>query len=168
MGTKINLSGNTKNEFGASPLVPNWVRGIQDGSKNQPKTDQKMRSTWKSILASIWDRFWWVFGAKLDPCWLQKPIQKVINFVIIFWAIPKRDYGGWRGSSAPPPGHHKWCPLDSRSGVQYPKGTVNRDWVLVPGFWHALGRWPGEFRSIPLIEITASTNIKNVFLIFFW
>ena len=32
-----------------------------------------------------------------------------------------------------PPGHHKWCPLVSRTGVQYPKGTVTRDWGLVPG-----------------------------------
>ena len=36
---KLAFSENVKNAFGASPLVPNWVRGIQDGSKNQSEID---------------------------------------------------------------------------------------------------------------------------------
>ena len=46
-----------KNAFGASPLVPNWVQGIQVGSKNQPKIDPNMESKMECILASILKRF---------------------------------------------------------------------------------------------------------------
>ena len=34
-----------KNQLNASPLAPNWVRGVQVGSKNRSTIDQKMRST---------------------------------------------------------------------------------------------------------------------------
>ena len=36
---KLAFSENVKNAFGASPLVPNWVRGIQHGSKHRTETD---------------------------------------------------------------------------------------------------------------------------------
>ena len=39
IASKMEFSENVKNAFGASPLVPNWVRGIQDGSKNRSKID---------------------------------------------------------------------------------------------------------------------------------
>ena len=41
------------------------VWGVEVGSKNRSKIDQKMTSTWKGILASIFLRFWWIWEAKL-------------------------------------------------------------------------------------------------------
>ena len=55
--------------------MPNWVRGVQVGSKNRSKIDQKMRSTWEGILASIFNGFWWILGAKLGPSWEGKSSQ---------------------------------------------------------------------------------------------
>ena len=60
------------------------VLGVEVGTKNRSKTDQKMQSTWEGILASIFHRFSWIFGANLEPCWLPKTIQKVINFDVNF------------------------------------------------------------------------------------
>ena len=41
------------------------VLGVEVGSKNPSKNDQKMKSTWEGILASIFDGFWWILGGKL-------------------------------------------------------------------------------------------------------
>ena len=71
-----------KNQLNASPLAPNWVRGVQVGSKNRSKIDQKRRSTWEGILASIFDRFWWILGGKLGSKIEQKSIQKAIEKVM--------------------------------------------------------------------------------------
>ena len=38
------------------------VRRVQVRSKNRTKVDQKARSTWESILASIFYRFKWILG----------------------------------------------------------------------------------------------------------
>ena len=42
-----------------------------------------MKSTWEGILASIFDRCWWIFGAKLggkiEPRSMQKGIEKTIG-----------------------------------------------------------------------------------------
>ena len=46
-----------KNQLNASPLTPNWIRGVQDGSQIRAKFEEKMRSTWEGVLASIFDRF---------------------------------------------------------------------------------------------------------------
>ena len=46
-----------KNQLNASPLAPNWVRGVQDGSQIRIKFEEKMKSTWEDVLASIFDRF---------------------------------------------------------------------------------------------------------------
>ena len=54
-----------KNAFGASPLVPNWVQGLEVGGKNRSKIDQKMKSKREGVLGSIFHRFWWVWEAKL-------------------------------------------------------------------------------------------------------
>ena len=35
MGSKIDFSGNMKNTFGVSTLVPDWVQEVQIGSKNR-------------------------------------------------------------------------------------------------------------------------------------
>ena len=68
-----------KNAFGTSPLVPNWVQGIQVGSKNQPKIDPNMESKMECILASIFDTFQWILGGKLGGKMDQKSIQKGIG-----------------------------------------------------------------------------------------
>ena len=68
-----------KNAFGASPLVPNWVQGVQVGSKNRPKIDPKMESKMECILASIFYAFQWILGGKLGGKMDQKSIQKGIG-----------------------------------------------------------------------------------------
>ena len=97
---------NLKNAFGVSPLVPNWVRGIQQWIKNRTKIDLKMKSTLEGILASIFDRFWWTGGAKLGSKIDKKSIQKGVEKR---WkneaqqdgqkvAIKSYEVSGWRGS----------------------------------------------------------------------
>ena len=68
-----------KNVFGASPLVPNLVQGVQVGSKNQPKIDPNMESKMECILASIFDTCQWILGGKLGGKMVQKSIQKGIG-----------------------------------------------------------------------------------------
>ena len=68
-----------KNAFGTSPLVPNWVQGIQVGSKNQAKIDPNMESKMECILASIFYAFQWILGGKLGGKTDQKSIQKGIR-----------------------------------------------------------------------------------------
>ena len=41
------------------------VLGVEVGSKNPSKNDQKMKSTWEGILASIFGGIWWILGGKL-------------------------------------------------------------------------------------------------------
>ena len=57
--------------------------GVEVGSKNQLKIDLKMKSTWEGILASIFDRFWWIWGTKLggkiEPRSMQKGIEGTIE-----------------------------------------------------------------------------------------
>ena len=83
VGTKMeqtSISQKTrKNAFGASPLVPNWVQGVQVGSKNQQKIDPNMESKMECILASIFDTFQWILGGKLGGKMDQKSIQKGIG-----------------------------------------------------------------------------------------
>ena len=79
MRSNIDISENTKNAFGASPLVPNWVQGVQVGSKNQQKIDPNMKSKMECILASIFDTFQWILGGKLGGKMDQKSIQKGIG-----------------------------------------------------------------------------------------
>ena len=54
-----------KNQLNASPLVPNWVRRVQVGCQNRSKIDQNLKSKMGSLLASIFNGFWWVLGGKL-------------------------------------------------------------------------------------------------------
>ena len=59
------------------------VSGVQVGSKNRAKIDQKMRSTWEGILASIFDGFWWILGGKLggkiEPRGIKNGIEKTMK-----------------------------------------------------------------------------------------
>ena len=59
------------------------VRGVKVGSKNRLKIDQKMKSTWEGILASIFHRFWWILGAKLggkiEPKSIKNGIEKTMK-----------------------------------------------------------------------------------------
>ena len=41
------------------------ILGVEVGSKNRLKIDQKMKSTWEGILALISHRSWWILGGKL-------------------------------------------------------------------------------------------------------
>ena len=74
---QTSIQKSRKNAFGASPLVPNWVQGVQVGSKNQPKMDPNMESKMECI--SIFETFQWILGGKLGGKMDQKSIQKGIG-----------------------------------------------------------------------------------------
>ena len=65
------------------------VRGVQVASRNRSKIDQKGRSTWEGILASIFSGFWWILGGKLGSKIEQKSIQKGIEKVMKKRRSPK-------------------------------------------------------------------------------
>ncbi len=48
------------------------VLGVEVGTKNRSKIDQKMKSSWEGILASIFHGFWSIWEAKLAPSWGRK------------------------------------------------------------------------------------------------
>ena len=50
--------------------------------KNLSKIDQKMESKMDCILASIFERFWWILGGKLGSKIEQKSIPKGIERVM--------------------------------------------------------------------------------------
>ena len=56
------------------------VQGIEVGGKKRWKIDQKMKSRWEGILASIFLRFWWILGPKLgskmEPRSIQNGVEK--------------------------------------------------------------------------------------------
>ena len=56
------------------------ILGVEVGRKNRLKIDQKTESKMECILASIFDRFWWILegklGWKLEPRSTQKGIEK--------------------------------------------------------------------------------------------
>ena len=54
-----------KSQLNASGLVFSWVSGVEVGSQHRSKIDQKMKSRWEGVLASIFGGFWWALGAKL-------------------------------------------------------------------------------------------------------
>ena len=78
-----------KNQLNASPLDPNWVRGVQVGSKNRSKIDQKMRSRWEGILVSIFSGFLWIFGGKLGGKMEPRSTQEGIEKAMEKWKAPK-------------------------------------------------------------------------------
>ena len=47
------------------------IQWVEVGSKNRPKIDPKMESKMECILASIFERFCRILGAKLVPSWRQ-------------------------------------------------------------------------------------------------
>ena len=59
------------------------VLGVEVGSKNPSKNDQKMKSTWEGILASIFNGFWWILGGKLggkiEPRGIKNGIEKTMK-----------------------------------------------------------------------------------------
>ena len=65
-----------KNQLNTSRLMFSWLSGLQVGSKNRSKIDQKRSSTWEGILASIFERFWWILGGKLGSKIEQKSIKR--------------------------------------------------------------------------------------------
>ena len=66
---KIDFLENHRFSLGKTNIFK--VRGVQVGSKNRSKIDQKIESKTDCILASIFERFWWILGAKLGPSWRQ-------------------------------------------------------------------------------------------------
>ena len=68
-----------KKQLNISPLVPDWVRKIQVGSKNRPKINQKMESETECILASIFEQVCWILGAELGGKIDQKSIRNRIE-----------------------------------------------------------------------------------------
>ena len=56
--------------------MPNWVRGVEAGSKIRTKINQKTRSTWEGIVVSIFGGFWWILGDKLGGKNRAKRLQK--------------------------------------------------------------------------------------------
>ena len=71
IGAKIDLGAERKNQLNISPLMPNWVRRVQVGSKKRSKIDQNLKSKMDCLLASIFGGFWWVLGGKLG--WKIEP-----------------------------------------------------------------------------------------------
>ena len=59
------------------------VPGVEVGSNNPSKNDQKMKSTWEGILASIFNGFWWILGGKLggkiEPRGIKNGIEKTMK-----------------------------------------------------------------------------------------
>ena len=51
------------------------VQGVEVGCRNQSKIDEKLRSRWEGLLASIFNGFGWILGAKLGPSWEGKSSQ---------------------------------------------------------------------------------------------
>ena len=49
--------------------------GVEVGSPNRSKIDQKRNSTWEGILASIFHRFSSILEAKMEPSWEGKSIK---------------------------------------------------------------------------------------------
>jgi len=56
------------------------VPRVEVGSQSPSKNDQKTKSTWEGILASIFDECWWVLRGKLG--WKIEPRAKSENKTI--------------------------------------------------------------------------------------
>ena len=55
------------------------IPGVQVGRKNQSKIDQKTESKMEHLLASIFERFWWILGGKLGGKIDQNSIKNGIE-----------------------------------------------------------------------------------------
>ena len=91
VGTQIDEKSmpTSKRDFSKKPCFSSRktmilkVQGSEVGSKNQSKNYPKMKSRWEGILASIFIRFWWIFGGKLgrkmEPRSIQKGIKRTLG-----------------------------------------------------------------------------------------
>ena len=68
-----------KNQLNASPLVPNWVRRVQVGSKKLSTIFQNLKSKMECLLASFFYGFGWFGGAKLGAKIVENPMLKCIE-----------------------------------------------------------------------------------------
>ena len=59
--------------------MPDWVQGVEVGSKSRSKIGQKMEPKMEYILASIFDAFELILRAKLGGKMDLKSIQKGIG-----------------------------------------------------------------------------------------
>ena len=71
-----------KNQLNASPLAFSWLSWVEVGSKNQSKIDQKMESKMECIMASIFERFCLILGAKLGGKIDQQSVQMGIEHMM--------------------------------------------------------------------------------------
>ena len=59
------------------------VLGVEVDSKNPSKNDQKMKSIWEGVLASIFNGFWLILGGKLggkiEPRGIKNGIEKTMK-----------------------------------------------------------------------------------------
>ena len=85
-----------ENQQNVSWLAFSWVSGVEVGSKNRPKIDPKMESKVECMLASTFDRFWWILGPKLG----QAGGKLALNRSKKAWAFPHRSRDVPRGSRA--------------------------------------------------------------------
>ena len=71
------------NGFPSAKLTFFKVQVVQVGIKIRAKIDQKMRSRWEGLLASIFNGFWWILGGKLggkiEPRGIKNGIEKTMK-----------------------------------------------------------------------------------------
>ena len=89
----MSIAKNRFLKFDVFFLTMIWkVQEVQVGSKNLSKIDQKMKSTWEGVLASMFQQFVLAFGAKLaskieatsTPEGIDKTIKNMKRFLIDF------------------------------------------------------------------------------------
>ena len=76
---KSMLTLKAENQLNASRLAFSWLSGLEVGSQNRPKIDQKTESKMDGILASIFLRFGSILGAKLGGKPEPRSTQKSEN-----------------------------------------------------------------------------------------
>ena len=97
------------------------VQVVQVGIKIRAKIDQKMRSRWEGLLASIFNGFWWILGAKLGPSRRQVGLRNR-------WQINPKRLGRLHialGTYQEPP---------------------EREFLIFHWFWEV---WGGESKGVP-------------------
>ena len=121
---KSMLTLKAENQLNASWLAFSWLSEVEVGSKNRPKIDPKMESKMECILASIFQRFWWILGPKLG-CKIEPRRSGVTS-----WepkSIKNRSWGCLGAILGCPDllGMRSWTPLGSfLAGVLEPFSAV--------------------------------------------
>ena len=94
----------SRDEFWKRLVFPLWKSmilkdpGVEVGSQNRSKIDQKRNLTWEGILASIFHGFWWILEAKLSQVGMEnraKIDQKA------HWKYDEKKKASWRRLGGP-------------------------------------------------------------------